>query len=118
MNTANGTREVLMHHLTAFGENNIDEMMKDYSEESCLCLPDGKLTGLNSIRSFFIEVFKLFPAGKTQLDIKQMIIDNSRAYIAWSADSPVIAVPIGTDSFEIENGIIVWQTAAMHIISK
>jgi hypothetical protein len=118
MTTTNGTQEVLMHHLNAFGENKIDEIMKDYSEESSLCLPDGKLAGLNSIRSFFIEVFKLFPAGKTQLDIKQMIIDNDKAYIAWSADSPVISVPMGTDSFEIENGIIIWHTAALHIISK
>lgn len=37
MNTVEiATKKVLMHHLTAFGNNNLDEIMLDYTEESTL----------------------------------------------------------------------------------
>ncbi len=78
----------------------------------------GKLTGLAAIRSFYFEVFKFFPAGKTNLEVKQKIIEKGKAYIAWTADSPVAEVPLGTDSFEINEGKIIWQSLAAHITFK
>lgn len=118
MQSTNNTQQVLQHHLTAFSENNIEEIIKDYTERSFLCTPDGKLGGLAQIRSFFIEVFKLFPAGQTKLDLKQLIIDDDMAYITWSSNSPVAEVPLGTDTFEIRDGRIIWQTLAAHIMPK
>ena len=46
------TRQVLTHHLTAFGDNNIEEILKDYVEESEIFTPVGTLRGLAAIRSF------------------------------------------------------------------
>jgi predicted SnoaL-like aldol condensation-catalyzing enzyme len=118
MESINKTGVILQHHLTAFSENDIDEIMKDYTEASFLCTPDGKLDGLAAIRSFFTEVIKLFPSGKTNLAIKQLIISNDIVYITWTSDSPVAEVPMGSDSFEIKDGKIVWQTLAAHILLK
>ena len=47
-----------------------------------------------------------------------MIIKGDKVYIVWNADSPIINVPIGTDSFEIIDGKILWQTTAIQIIQK
>lgn len=118
MELTNNTQQVLQHHLAAFSENNIEEIIKDYNEESFLCTPDGKLSGLAQIRAFFTEVFKLFPAGETKLAVSQLIINDYLAYIAWKSNSPAAEVPLGTDTFEIRNGKILWQTLAAHIILK
>ena len=45
--------EILSHHLSAFLQADIDEIMKDYMETSELLTPQGALKGLNAIRSFF-----------------------------------------------------------------
>lgn len=118
MQSTNDTQLVLQHHLSAFTDNDHEEIMKDYSDESWLCTPDGKLTGMSAIRSFFSNVINLFPAGQTKLDVKQMIVENDKAYLFWNSDSPVASIPFATDSFEIEDGKILWQTVAAQIVMK
>jgi hypothetical protein len=112
------TETTLQHHLEAFGNNDIHEIMKDYSEESEVWTPEGAIVGMEAISSFFSFAFTLFPKDSTRLEIKQMIVKGNRAYIVWNADSSVINVPVGTDSFEIKDGKILWQTTAIHTIQK
>lgn len=115
--TQTKTQEILNHHLSAFMEADVDEILKDFTEESELLTPDGALKGLNAIRSFLEEVFKMVPKGST-LEPKQMIVRDNLAYIAWSGESPFVSIPLGTDSFIIENDKILYQTLAAHIIPK
>ena len=110
--------ETLQHHLEAFGKNDIDELMKDYTEQSELWTPEGPIAGLEAISSFFTYAFTLFPKHVTRLEIKKMIIKGDKVYIVWNADSPIINVPLGTDSFEITDGKIVWQSTAIQVIQK
>jgi ketosteroid isomerase-like protein len=112
------TKETFRHHLEAFGKNDLDELMKDYTEQSEVWTPEGPIAGLDAIASFFSYAFTLFPKDATRLEIKQMIAKGDKLYVVWDADSPVVSVPIGTDSFEIIDGIIVWQSTAIHIIQK
>lgn len=118
MQTTEETQLVIQHHLSAFSSNDVEEIMKDYTEASSLCTPDGKIGGLAGISIFFSGVISPFPAGKTTLDVTQMIFENDKAYLAWNSDSPVASIPLGTDSFEIKDGKIVWQTMAAQIILK
>ncbi len=119
MQTLPATAETtLQHHLEAFGNNDIDEIMKDYTEKSEIWTPEGAIVGLDAISAFMSYAFTLFPKNSTRLDLKQMIVKGNKAYIAWSADSAVITVPLGSDTFEIKEGKIVLQTAAIHIIPK
>ncbi len=111
-------QETLEHHLEAFGKNDIEGIMEDYTEQSEVWTPEGAIKGLKDIRSFFSYAFTLFPKESTSLKIKQMIVNKDKAYIVWTAESAVINVPIGTDSFEIKIGKILWQSAAIQIISK
>jgi len=109
---------VLQHHLEALGKNDIVELMKDYSEQSELWTPDGAIVGLQAISSFFSYAFTLFPKDKTKLEIKKMIAKDSKIYIVWTADSPIVNVSFATDCFEIREGKILWQSTAFQITQK
>ena len=111
------TQEVIDHHLSAFLDADLNEIMKDFTEDSELLTPDGALKGLNSISSFFGEAFKIMPKGST-LEMKQMIVKDGIAYLAWTGDSFFVNVPLGTDSFIIRNNKILYQTLVAHIIPK
>ena len=112
------TQAVLNHHLSAFVENDLDEIMKDFTEESELWTAEGPLKGLSQIQGFFSSMFPLFPTGQTQLNLTQMIVKDEMAYVAWNSDSPQASVPVGSDSFLVRNGKILLQTVAAQVILK
>ena len=111
------TEQILNHHLFAFIETDVNEIMKDFTEASELLTPDGALKGLDAIRSFFEETFKIVPKGST-LEIKQQIIRDNIAYIVWSGESSFVSIPLGADTFIIENDKIAFQVVAAQIIPK
>ena len=110
--------KVFQHHLEALGKNDMDELMKDYAEQSELWTPDGAIVGLEAISSFYSYAFTLLPKGKTELEIKKMIVKDNKVYIIWTADSPIVNVSFGTDSFEINEGKILWQSTAFQMAQK
>ena len=115
--TLTKTEEILNHHLSAFMETDVNEIMKGYSENSELLTPRGPLKGLDAIRSFFEEVFKILPKGCT-LGLTQTIIRDNLAYVVWSAESSFVSIPLGADTFIMENDKILYQNLAAHIIPK
>ncbi len=112
------SESVFQHHLAALGNNDLNELLKDYTEESEVWTPDGDIGGLKAISSFFSYAFTLFPKDKTTLDIKKMIAKDYKVYIVWTADSPIVNVPFATDSFEIKEGKILWQSTAFQMVQK
>jgi hypothetical protein len=111
------TQEVIAHHLSAFNDADVDEILKDFTEDSEIFTPEGVLKGLNVIRSFYEEIFKMVPKGSA-LEMKQMFIRENIAYVAWSCESLFVTIPIGADSFIVENDKIKYQTLGAHIIPK
>ena len=109
---------VFEHHLHAFGNNDLTDLLSDYSAQSEVWTPEGKFTGLDEIAAFFSQAFTLLPKGSTSLELKKMIVDDEKVYITWSAESPVVSIPFATDSFLIKDGIIVWQTTAFQVAQK
>lgn len=112
------SESVFQHHLEALGKNDLDELMKDYTEESELWMPEDAIVGLKAIASFYSYAFTIFPKDNTRLEIKKMIAKGNKVYIVWIADSSIVNVPFATDSFEIKDGKIVWQSTAFQIIQK
>ena len=110
------TEEVLKHHLTAFGNNDIDGIMLDYTAQSVILCDKGEVKGLANIREFLVELFGLIPAG-CQFEMKHLIITNRAAQIIWSSKSSAADISFGTDTFIIEHGKIMIHTVAT-IISK
>ena len=111
------TQEVLNHHISAFVDGNIEEIMKDYDENSELLSPNGTFKGLNGVRSFFEEVFKLFPKG-SEFKMDQYIVRDELIYITWKAESSVVDVPFGSDTFLFKDDKISLQTVAVHVVPK
>lgn len=109
--------EILNHHVSAFIETDVNEIMKDFTEASELLTPDGSFKGLDGIRSFFEEIFKIVPKGST-LEMKQQIVRDNMAYIVWTGESTFVSIPFGTDTFIMENERIMFQNAAAYIIPK
>ena len=82
------TSDVLSHHLTAFGEGSVEEIIKDYTEDSILLHPDGVVKGLQQITAFFTEIFKIFVPGDYSFDMKCQEVHGDVAYIVWKAETP------------------------------
>ena len=117
------TQEVTMekifeHHLQAFLKNDLQEIMKDYTEQSEVWSPNGAMVGIEAISCFYSYIFTLLPKENTNFEIKQKIAKQDKLYVVWCADSAIINIPIGTDSFQIEDDKILWQSLAAQIIPK
>jgi ketosteroid isomerase-like protein len=109
------TSQVLNHHLSAFGNNDLPEILKDYTEESELLTPAGPLKGLTAIRSFFADYFRIIPTGSS-FEMKRLTVTSNAAYLVWASASPVADIPLGTDSFFLEGNKIRLHTVAAHIL--
>lgn len=103
--------QVLVHHLTAFGNNDLDEIIKDYTETSVIMTPNSSINGLVAIRIFFENFFAAVPIGSA-FSMKQKIIVGHIAYIAWSSESTQAKIPMGTDTFVFEDNKIKYHTVA------
>ena len=111
------TEATLLHHLTAFGGGDVDEILADYTEESVVITHDGALRGLADIRPFFENFVKILPPGSDFQMIKQ-VTEGELAYIFWKAESDHVSIPLGTDTFIIRDSKIVLQTFAGTIETK
>nr|WP_315251273.1 nuclear transport factor 2 family protein [uncultured Flavobacterium sp.] len=113
----NTIEQILMHHLIAFGENNLDEILKDYTEQSVIMTPSGVIKGLTEVHKFFKDFFDVIPTGSS-FSMKQKTIEGNVAYIAWASESSTNEIPMGTDTFVFEGDKIRYHTVADYRIKK
>ena len=106
------TKEVVTHHLEAFENNDLEEIMKDYTEESVFVTPDATYTGLEEIRTSFANVFKTFSKDSMTFTLDKSIFAQDIGYILWKAKTPAVTISYGTDTFIIRDSKIVRQTFA------
>lgn len=106
------TKSVLDHHWVAFKANNLDETMKDYTDESVLITPNATYRGLSEIRENFVNAFRLFPKDSSTFSLDKTIVVKDVGYILWKSKTPSFNLTYGTDTFIIRDGKIVRQTYA------
>ena len=106
------TRQVLDHHWEAFKANDLEETMKDYTEESVLITPQATYRGLDEIRTNFLNAFQAFPKESTEFTLDKSVVVGDVGYILWKSRTPVFNLSYATDTFIIRNGKIVRQTFA------
>lgn len=106
------TKQVLDHHWQAFTNNNLDEVMADYTEESVLITPDATYKGLEQIKNNFVDAYKKFPKDKSVFQLNKTVTDRDVAYIIWQSKTPTFDLKYATDTFIIRNGKIIRQTYA------
>lgn len=113
------TEAVLNHHLEAFSAGDVDEAMKDYTEDSVLIMPDVTLKGLDGIRAAFSELFSgLFKPGTYEFTMGRAEVVGEVAYIVWNTVNQGADVTLGTDTFVVRDGKIAVQTFAGKIEEK
>ena len=112
------TTEILDRQNLYFVKGDVDELMKDFSEQAKVFTPDGVLEGFDSIKNFYTEVIEnFFPPG-SDFKISRQEVRGPIAYIVWSAESKNYRFPLGTDTFVIKDGKIITQTFAAKIEPK
>jgi ketosteroid isomerase-like protein len=111
MSTGTSTQATLDHHLQAIGEG-IDAMMEDYTEDSVLITSDATHRGLADIRGFFTAFMGAMPAGMMDsFKLNRSEVAGEVAYVLWEAQP---WFPLGTDTFVVRDGKIVYQTVAVY----
>jgi len=106
--TKKTTESVLQHHVRALMSRDLDEILKDYCEESVLCTPMGTAKGLKGIRESFVAALgMLTPEAMGNMKTAKQDINGEYAYVVWSA---MPTVKLGSDTFHVRNGVIMLQT--------
>lgn len=113
-----GAREVFQHHLDAFAKGDIDEILKDYTEETIVIYNDRIARGVSEIRGFFTHwLTELLPPG-CEFDLDQLQVVDDLVFITWTAESEQLVFELGTDTFLIRGGKVQRQTVAAKIRVK
>ena len=104
------TEATLGRHLQAFGRG-VDEIMRDYTNDSVLFTPDGPLAGLQAIRAFFDGFLRSSPPELLRaMTVTRQDVRGDVAYIMWKAEP---FIPLATDTFVVRDGKILAQSFAV-----
>lgn len=113
----NSTEQVLIHLLTAFGNNDLNEILTDYTEESVIMTINGTVSGLSAIRKFFEDFFAVIPTGSS-FGMEQKIIVGNIAYIVWNSETDATIFCMGTDTFIFDGDKIKYHTVTDYRVKK
>ena len=116
MNTESSVTEtVVRNHLQAFLEQKgIAAILNDYDENARFYSEAKIYHGKQEIHGFFMDFIGSLPAGAIdRFSLSSQRVDGNIAYITWNVGSDI---PLGTDTFVVDNGKIVSQTFAMYAV--
>lgn len=112
------TDTVLDHHLEAFANQDLEEIMIDYVEDSIIVTNLGVYRGLDGVEELFTELFDEFSQDGTTLEVDDTIVEGDFAYLLWHAETPDNVYEFCTDTFYIPGNSIEFQTFAGKIEPK
>ena len=94
-------------HLQAFSVG-VDEVMKDYTEDSVILTEDASFKGLVEIRGFFEGLVANTPAEAwDHFSVDHLSASGATAFLVWSA-GPFVSHAV--DTFVVGDGKIMSQT--------
>jgi hypothetical protein len=106
------SKNLLMHHLSSFLNNDLETLMSDYTNESVLITQHTTYKGIEEIKTFFVGLITHFPKQGSSFELDKMVVNDGVAFIVWHANTPSVNVPLGTDTFIIKDDKIYRQTFA------
>jgi predicted SnoaL-like aldol condensation-catalyzing enzyme len=101
-------REVFGHHVQALGDENLDEIVADYSDDAIFITPAGVLRGKDGIRQAFTRLLSELP--QATWDLKTTIYEDDVLLLEWAAEGGSNRVEDGIDTFVFRDGLIRVQT--------
>jgi hypothetical protein len=107
------TEAVVRHHLQAFLEQKgVASIVSDYDDDALFYSEAKIYRGKPEIRGFFSSFIASLPAAAIdRFTLKSLRVDRGVAYITWRVGDDI---PLGTDTFVVDDGKIVSQTFAMY----
>ena len=112
------TKDVLDHHLQAFGERDLQGVLSDYAPGAVFFTPQGILRGPDAIRPLFQAMIAEFSKPGAAFSLRQQAVQGDYAYILWAAETAENVYELGTDTFVVRDGKIVAQSFTGHIAPK
>lgn len=112
------TDAVLDHHLDAFAEQDLEEIMVDYEEDSVVVTNLGVYRGLDGIEELFADLFAEFSQEATTTEADDTIVEGDFAYLPWHGETPDSVYEFCTDTLYIPEETIGFRTFAGDIESK
>ena len=112
------TRDVLNHHLSCFGERDLDGILSDYSPDSILFTPERLFKGTEAMRPLFQALIAEFAKPGATFKMKQQFVEGDHAYILWTAETADNRYELATDTFLVREGKIVAQSFTAKITPK
>jgi len=103
------TQEVWQHHINAWQARDLEGIVADYTPDAYVILNNDVYQGKAAIKGLFAKLFSTFDRA-TQHEIDPALVLGKLVYITWRAEIDQRAIPMGTDTFVIENGKITYQT--------
>jgi hypothetical protein len=109
---SSATDAVVRNHLTAFLEQQgVDSVVKDYAHAARFHTEARIFRGKQEIHGFFVDFIDGLPEGAMdRFELRSLQVEGSIGYITWSVGREI---PLGTDTFVVNDGKIVSQTFAM-----
>jgi ketosteroid isomerase-like protein len=104
------TKEIIDHHLKAFGERDLEGVLSDYGPNAVFFTQNGPLHGADAIRPLFRAMIVEFAKPGAEFDIKKQFVDGDYAYILWTAETADNVYELGTDTFVVRDGKIMAQS--------
>lgn len=102
------TEKVLQHHVQSVMSRKVDDIMKDYTEDSVLFTPSGSYKGLKAIRAAFTAMMETFtPEVMGNMKLIKQDIEGDYACAMWTAAPAIL---FGGDTFCVRNGKIAMQS--------
>lgn len=111
----NLVEKTLNHHLQAFGEGNVTEILADYTEDSVLIVEDNVIKGLDNLKAFFQNLFDHSLPPGSDFTLKHTQVVDNIAYLVWTAQTDKLSFKLGTDTCVIVDGKILKHTVATSI---
>ncbi len=112
------TKEVIDHHLKAFGARDLKGVLSDYAPNAVFFTPQGPLHGPDAIRPLFQAMIAEFAKPGAVFTMKQQFVEGDYAYILWTAETADNTYELGTDTFVVQEGKIVAQSFTGKITPK
>jgi uncharacterized protein (TIGR02246 family) len=104
--------QVLQAHLTAFQAGNAELVGCDYATDAVFTMPGAVARGRENIEAIFAP-FLAVAGGNIHVATHSLTIAADVALFEYSVDSDHVVVSDGTDTFVIDNGLIVAHTARL-----
>ncbi|AOX02153.1 hypothetical protein BJP34_24345 [Moorena producens PAL-8-15-08-1] len=114
--TTEETIKVWEHHINAWANSDLEDIISDYSEDSILILNHTVYKGIDQVACVFDSLFEIFADGNNI--IVPETIEGEVIYITWNYTPLNDHAYDGTDTFVVRNSIIEYQTIGSRLFQK